>query len=622
VLTDLALSLTFNFQNIENVFKDANVCFFTSKSSKNKMSDDCYFYYYSSCAKGTACPFRHEPAAISQEVVCTFWKEGKCTKPHCIFRHMDLNGKKRNVIPCFYEKTPSGCQKPHCPFLHESPKEPHPEVLTNLEDVRKPRQSIPPQQSNNERGQQESKPRSVPAKIIVNKYKLDELKDKAILPEIDYAEVINRSQSTAGVKRKLPIKARLGNPTNKVSVMDRLDWGQDSGGGGELVVDRHIVELASSGSSDSDSGDELNSEEEALRRNAIQTLDLRKRLKTNKPVAKREVAVSQETEQEQSHQVEAYDPEEYTEPLKSYAVPVNKSKKDKKKKKEKKLMKKVKEGTASKKDLKKLKKKLEKKMAEASSGVTSARATSAPPPPTPPSPADEELDRNFSDEPEEEGPSLADRVANRQAMAADKRPPSMAKDTMVSPKQGLGSKVSERRQAKEKRKIVIESDSEGDHECQPSDKKVASRVTRVTKTPSDKKSPSSDKKKSTSKKDKKDKSPTIDKKKSATKFAEAEGRENKRSDKSSSKSGTDSREETTVAVTVRQPSIKTDDVKSMIADVDSLLSKSDDLESLLSPSKTSSSLTSKTSSASKPAAANDSNNQSMRAVEELEALLK
>ena len=45
---------------------------------------------------------------------------------------------------------------------------------------------------------------------IINKNKLDELKDKALLPEIDYAEVVNRSRSEAGVKRKLPIHARLG----------------------------------------------------------------------------------------------------------------------------------------------------------------------------------------------------------------------------------------------------------------------------------------------------------------------------------------------------------------------------------------------------------------------------
>ena len=35
---------------------------------------DCYFYYYSTCAKGHSCPFRHEPAALTNETVCTYWK--------------------------------------------------------------------------------------------------------------------------------------------------------------------------------------------------------------------------------------------------------------------------------------------------------------------------------------------------------------------------------------------------------------------------------------------------------------------------------------------------------------------------------------------------------------------
>ena len=113
---------------------------------------------------------------------------------------MDLD-KKRNVIPCYWERQPSGCTKPHCPFLHDSPKEPHPEVLIPPEDARsRPRPATVA-----------VNPKAMATqKIIVNKNKLEELKDKALLPEIDYAEVVNRSRSGAGVKRKLPIHARLG----------------------------------------------------------------------------------------------------------------------------------------------------------------------------------------------------------------------------------------------------------------------------------------------------------------------------------------------------------------------------------------------------------------------------
>ena len=30
---------------------------------------DCYFYYYSTCRKGTNCTFRHEPAALGHDQV-------------------------------------------------------------------------------------------------------------------------------------------------------------------------------------------------------------------------------------------------------------------------------------------------------------------------------------------------------------------------------------------------------------------------------------------------------------------------------------------------------------------------------------------------------------------------
>ncbi|XP_064215103.1 zinc finger CCCH domain-containing protein 11A isoform X2 [Tribolium castaneum] len=86
-----------------------------------KKNNDCYFYYYSTCAKGDNCTFRHEPSALGCETMCSFWKEGKCLNVHCNFRHMELR-KNRKAIPCYWESQPGGCLKPHCPFLHQSPK--------------------------------------------------------------------------------------------------------------------------------------------------------------------------------------------------------------------------------------------------------------------------------------------------------------------------------------------------------------------------------------------------------------------------------------------------------------------------------------------------------------------
>ncbi|XP_020786561.2 zinc finger CCCH domain-containing protein 11A [Boleophthalmus pectinirostris] len=83
--------------------------------------DDCYFFYYSTCTKGDACPFRHCEAAIGNEVVCNLWEEGRCFRPVCKFRHMKIT-HNRKEIACYWENQPAGCQKPHCAFFHEKPR--------------------------------------------------------------------------------------------------------------------------------------------------------------------------------------------------------------------------------------------------------------------------------------------------------------------------------------------------------------------------------------------------------------------------------------------------------------------------------------------------------------------
>ncbi|KAL3266184.1 hypothetical protein HHI36_010367 [Cryptolaemus montrouzieri] len=87
-----------------------------------RRNNDCYFYYYSTCAKGDSCTFRHEPSALGCETMCSFWKEGKCLNVHCNFRHMELR-KNRKAIQCYWETQPGGCLKPHCPFLHQNVKQ-------------------------------------------------------------------------------------------------------------------------------------------------------------------------------------------------------------------------------------------------------------------------------------------------------------------------------------------------------------------------------------------------------------------------------------------------------------------------------------------------------------------
>ncbi|XP_033123851.1 zinc finger CCCH domain-containing protein 11A-like [Anneissia japonica] len=81
-------------------------------------TNDCYYFYYSTCTKGSSCPFRHCEMALGKEAVCSLWREGRCYRTACAYRHMEVN-KDRSTIACFWEDKPGGCKKPHCPFQHK-----------------------------------------------------------------------------------------------------------------------------------------------------------------------------------------------------------------------------------------------------------------------------------------------------------------------------------------------------------------------------------------------------------------------------------------------------------------------------------------------------------------------
>lgn len=97
--------------------------------------DDCYFFYYSTCAKGDECPYRHQPAALGNETTCELWEQGRCTRKVCKFRHAVIV-KNRSEIPCYWESQPSGCLKPHCSFLHTKPRPNDPAPSLNLSGPR------------------------------------------------------------------------------------------------------------------------------------------------------------------------------------------------------------------------------------------------------------------------------------------------------------------------------------------------------------------------------------------------------------------------------------------------------------------------------------------------------
>jgi len=232
---------------------------------------DCYFYYYSTCAREASCQFRHEPAALTNETVCTYWLAGTCNKPHCIFRHLEVGNKKRNVTPCYWETQPQGCSKPHCPFLHQVPKDPVSQPL--------PQTQISPTPP----------PKLDSGSIIVNPAKLERL--QKLLP-VKVAE----DEDGKGVKRMVVppgagqiarravtggIKNRLGG--NSESIKSRLG----EGGRERLGDSRGRVEVVE---------EEYNSEEERLRKSAIKSLDLRGRIETKGPA--RRVVETEDSEGE------------------------------------------------------------------------------------------------------------------------------------------------------------------------------------------------------------------------------------------------------------------------------------------------------------------------------------
>nr|CAI5825646.1 unnamed protein product [Callosobruchus analis] len=116
---------------VEKYFRIDNFFHKMTDLESPKKNNDCYFYYYSTCAKGDRCGFRHEPSALGCETICSFWKEGKCVNIHCNFRHMELR-KNRKAIPCYWETQPVGCLKAHCPFMHQKPKPNNLETMSGI----------------------------------------------------------------------------------------------------------------------------------------------------------------------------------------------------------------------------------------------------------------------------------------------------------------------------------------------------------------------------------------------------------------------------------------------------------------------------------------------------------
>ncbi|XP_032972817.1 uncharacterized protein C12orf50 homolog isoform X1 [Rhinolophus ferrumequinum] len=85
-----------------------------------EVGNDCYFFFNSTCMKGSQCRFRHCQEALGNDTVCSLWREGKCLDPLCRFRHMEM--QQNCSISCFWETQPLGCVKISCIFYHSKPR--------------------------------------------------------------------------------------------------------------------------------------------------------------------------------------------------------------------------------------------------------------------------------------------------------------------------------------------------------------------------------------------------------------------------------------------------------------------------------------------------------------------
>lgn len=86
-------------------------------------TEDCYFFLYSTCKRGSSCAYRHNPFSRLNPVLCEEWNETRTCREDCPFRHSFYHlQKKRSDDLCYWEDKPEGCTKEFCEFKHRSPE--------------------------------------------------------------------------------------------------------------------------------------------------------------------------------------------------------------------------------------------------------------------------------------------------------------------------------------------------------------------------------------------------------------------------------------------------------------------------------------------------------------------
>ncbi|ELA40892.1 uncharacterized protein VICG_02072 [Vittaforma corneae ATCC 50505] len=98
--------------------------FSSSQYTKQEDRDveDCYYFLYSTCKRGSNCGYRHNPMAKTNTTLCPQWASTKKCTLDCPMRHSLYHlQKKRSEDFCYFENTEQGCTKPYCEFKHKNP---------------------------------------------------------------------------------------------------------------------------------------------------------------------------------------------------------------------------------------------------------------------------------------------------------------------------------------------------------------------------------------------------------------------------------------------------------------------------------------------------------------------
>ncbi|XP_049481998.1 uncharacterized protein C12orf50 homolog isoform X3 [Panthera uncia] len=225
-----------------------------------EVGNDCYFFFNSTCIKGSQCRFRHCEEALGSDTVCSLWREGKCLDPLCRFRHMEM--QQNCSISCFWETQPLGCVKISCIFYHSKPRNINGLFLppsSNITPQKETQEGIPPlTQSQEPLKPQENISRPIHHPLVLKtnfeeeEEEGDEQNDASSLwtktpEEIEEKRAIKEMCYKSGdgltVPTKFSLSERQGEIKASLDRKPRTDIAAFENGGGDCYVPQRIIFL-------------------------------------------------------------------------------------------------------------------------------------------------------------------------------------------------------------------------------------------------------------------------------------------------------------------------------------------------------------------------------------------